>query len=43
MHHSQKIYPDLEGWPGYQEGQASGDGILDRLGTGVQARENWQG
>ena len=43
MHHSQKIHPDLEGWPGYQDGQASGDGILDRLGIGVQAREDWQG
>ena len=43
MHHSQKIHPDLEGWPGGQEGQASGYGILDRLGTGVQAREDLQG
>lgn len=40
MHRSQKIHPDLEGWPGYQ---ALGDGILGRLGTGVQAREDWQG
>lgn len=43
MHHRQEIHEDLEGWAGYQEGQATGDKILDRYGTGVQAREDQQG